>query len=189
MRTAFKKNFTIFKDVQLSEGSEIIECFQISISGITILFVPANEYHKHLDYEIGFSCSSAKDCWNLFISRLENQNIGFRIVHENEDKWIVIDEIHGPFFFSNFPGKSQNQNLLNIKVHTTGEDYATVETVLMLIDGEIGNKIEIKNEHEQYMFESIQMRNNEVQIKSFSVADFAVEASETDISIKAKYIK
>jgi hypothetical protein len=150
-----KKLFSNKQNIETS-GFEIIDykndksnVFEVIISQFCILFLPSNNYHKNMDFEIGIT-TDAIDDWNNFIENIvEDKKMEIETNYsKNIDGLYAIigpKNIHNPFFFI-YDGKySEINNLIKITGEIGGKAYLFYKNDLgKIIPKDIYNKIKLK---------------------------------------------
>ncbi|WP_319477063.1 hypothetical protein [Marispirochaeta aestuarii] len=133
----------IIEEFYIIEDSTKIMCFQIIINDIVIIFLPESAYHKHLDYEIGFSFSNDQSGKTQFIRELLQIGLNIEIVDSDEQNAVIIKNCHGPFFFLDFPDISNKKNIIEINAFVLNKDKSILKKLVNLFPSEINNFFKI----------------------------------------------
>jgi hypothetical protein len=150
-----KKLFSNKQNIKTSEF-EIMDykndksnVFEVIISQFCILFLPSNDYHKNMDFEIGIT-SDTIDGWNNFIENIVNDRkteIETNYSKSIDGLYAIIGpkNIHNPFFFI-YDGKfSEINNLVKITGEIGEKTYLFCKNDLCkIVPQDIRNKIKLK---------------------------------------------
>lgn len=96
---------------------------EVYISGISLIFLEANDYHKIHDFEIGFTYESLEE-WIQFEKRIKNQNADYSIGEYDNTRYAVISEgnLHIPFYFI-FDNKHSEKDSFSIEGLIKEKEY------------------------------------------------------------------
>lgn len=139
-----------YKQLQVTDHiGTIVDGYQIDISGLMILLLPCNDFHKNKDFEIGITAESLGK-WKYF---LENDNKNGLEIEEGDFKddtdtcyaLLKDNNYHGPFFFIFDTHYSEEKVLEKIICTVEPYDYKLYdEKIKHVIEGNISEKLEIK---------------------------------------------
>ncbi len=124
--------------------------YQFDISGLKILVLPCNDFHKDKDFEIGITEENLKS-WNDFIERALSEFDGnsqneYGKFSDGETEYFLIKDknYHGNFFFIFDGKKSEEEPLQKIECTMTKHDFDIYQSQVHHLIGEnIASKINI----------------------------------------------
>jgi hypothetical protein len=140
--------------------------FEIIISQFSILFLPSNELHKSMDFEICLTFDSI-DEWNNFIEdTTNNKKLEIETNYSNNIDGLYAEigpkDICGPFSFI-YNGKHNNQhNLIKITGEIGSDEYNDYKKHLnKIIDKDISKIIKLKeNKYNENGIKSIELKTS-----------------------------
>jgi hypothetical protein len=76
------------------------EAREFIVSGISILLIETNYFHKNMDFEIGITFEKQEE-WDRFIDFIKKNESEYGIGEDTEFSYVVTsnENIHSPFFF------------------------------------------------------------------------------------------
>ena len=117
-----------YKEIEVTDQvNEEVIGYQANISGLKILILPCNDFHKDKDFEIGITEENHKS-WNDFIekakSNFESKNEYGKFTDGETEYFLIKDEkYHGNFFFIFDGQKSEEEPLVKIECTMTKYDF------------------------------------------------------------------
>lgn len=124
--------------------------YQADFSGLKVLILPCNDFHKNKDFEIGITEQNPKK-WNDFVERAKSESVGDykaeygKFADGKTEYFLIKDkEYHGNFFFIYDGQNSKEESLLKIECTMTKHDLDFYQNQLKNLIGEnIASKIDI----------------------------------------------
>ncbi|MDR1316977.1 MAG: hypothetical protein LBK13_08910 [Spirochaetales bacterium] len=167
-----KKLFSNQQDIETGEfeitdyKNDKSAVFEVIISQFCILFLPSNDYHKNMDFEIGITSDTIDD-WNNFIENIVNDRrieIETNYSENMNGLYAIIGprDIHNPFFFI-YDGKySEINNLVKITGEIDEKAYLFYKNDLSkIIPKNIYNKIGLKiSKYNESKIKSIELKTS-----------------------------
>lgn len=156
-----------YKSIEITDQTgETGNGYQANLSGLKVLLLPCNKFHKDKDFEIGIT-EENHEKWNAFVKNAKEtfQNEYGKFEDDDSEYLLVNDKkLHGNFFFIFDGKKSEEAPLLKIECRMKNNDIIFYKDIIAKIIGEnLTSKISAK-EDDCFAIDKIIVKHNDETI-------------------------
>ncbi len=154
-----------YKAVKITDQTgETVGGYQANVSGLKILLLPCNNFHKDKDFEIGIT-EENHEKWDAFVKGAK-ENFQNEYGKDDDSEYVLVNDekLHGNFFFIFDGQKSEEAPLLKIECRMKHNDFIFYNDIISRIIGEnLASRINVK-ENNCFAIDKIILKHNDKTI-------------------------